>query len=84
MDAASEDSPEQSFSSSGTGEKMKKVYVAVGRGESSKAMVLWAMHKFSKEAALVLLHVYLQPKLIPISMCFFFPFFLPSGSQLPS
>ncbi|KAM0890436.1 hypothetical protein ACQ4PT_027065 [Festuca glaucescens] len=62
------ESPETSSSSfSGGGEK-KKVYVAVGAGES-KAMVLWALHRFpSKDdattAAFVLLHVYSKPRFI--------------------
>lgn len=66
---ATVDLPEQSFPDSG--EKMKKVYVAVGAGSNSKAMVLWALHKLPKDpaAALVLLHVYPTPKLIPISTC---------------
>ncbi|EMS46585.1 U-box domain-containing protein 33 [Triticum urartu] len=68
MDAAC-DSPEPEQSSSESGEKMKKVYVAVGAGSDSKAMVLWALHKFPRDptaTSLVLLHVYPQPKLIPI------------------
>lgn len=78
--------PEPSSSSSGDGERLKKVYVAVGaRGE---AMVLWALQKFPKESttAFVLLHVVPQQKLIPISTCVsglcFFPTLFFSGSQL--
>lgn len=79
MDAAG-GSPEQSFSSSGDSEKTK-VYVAVGTGSNSTAMVLWALHNFSEHVALVLLHVYPQPKLIPISTCSFLSL-LSSGSQM--
>lgn len=65
MDAAAGDSLEPS--SSGDGGR-KKVYVAVGREVAgSKAMVLWALHKFpNKDAAFVLLHVYSQPRFLPI------------------
>uniref|UniRef100_A0A453PSC6 RING-type E3 ubiquitin transferase n=1 Tax=Aegilops tauschii subsp. strangulata TaxID=200361 RepID=A0A453PSC6_AEGTS len=57
---AGDSSELSSPSSSGGGEQ---VYVAVG---GSKAMVLWALHKFPKDTAFVLLHVCSQPKLIPI------------------
>ncbi|KAM0890416.1 hypothetical protein ACQ4PT_027056 [Festuca glaucescens] len=66
------ESPETSSSSfSGGGEGKKKVYVAVVAGES-KAMVLWALHRFpSKDdataATFVLLHVYSKPRFIPVS-----------------
>ncbi|KAM0890417.1 hypothetical protein ACQ4PT_027056 [Festuca glaucescens] len=65
------ESPETSSSSfSGGGEGKKKVYVAVVAGES-KAMVLWALHRFpSKDdataATFVLLHVYSKPRFIPV------------------
>ncbi|KAM0858778.1 hypothetical protein ACQ4PT_047617 [Festuca glaucescens] len=67
MDSMAGDSPEPSSSFSGGGEK-KRVYVAMGAGES-KAMVLWALQKFPDRdaAAFVLLHVYCHPKFIPIS-----------------
>jgi hypothetical protein len=67
MDSMAGDSPELSSSFSGGGEK-KKVYVAMGAGES-KAMVLWALQKFPDRdaATFVLLHVYCHPKFIPIS-----------------
>ncbi|KAM0858777.1 hypothetical protein ACQ4PT_047617 [Festuca glaucescens] len=66
MDSMAGDSPEPSSSFSGGGEK-KRVYVAMGAGES-KAMVLWALQKFPDRdaAAFVLLHVYCHPKFIPI------------------
>jgi len=62
------ESPEPCSSFSGGGEKrQKKVYVAVGTGAGeSKAMVLWALHKFPSKDALVLLHVYSNPRFIPI------------------
>jgi hypothetical protein len=71
------DSPEPSSSSGGGDEQREKVYVAVGAGES-KAMVLWALHKFHDKdaAALVLLHVYSHPKFIPISASPAYIFFL--------
>ncbi|KAM0878661.1 hypothetical protein ACQ4PT_034736 [Festuca glaucescens] len=65
------ESPETSSSSfSGGGEGKKKVYVAVGAGES-KAMVLWALHRFASKddataATFVLLHVYSKPRFIPV------------------
>ncbi|CAM0912623.1 unnamed protein product [Alopecurus aequalis] len=59
------DSPQPSSSGDGGREK---VYVAVGReAAGSKAMVLWALHKFcNKDAAFVLLHVYSQPRFLPL------------------
>jgi hypothetical protein len=67
MDSMAGDSPEPSSSFSGGREK-KKVYMAMGAGES-KAMVLWALQKFPDRdaAAFVLVHVYCHPKFIPIS-----------------
>jgi hypothetical protein len=64
----SRDTSSSSFSGGGEG---KKVYVAVGAGES-KAMVLWALHRFPSQddataATFVLLHVYSKPRFIPIS-----------------
>ncbi|KAK1677391.1 hypothetical protein QYE76_038251 [Lolium multiflorum] len=63
----SRDTSSSSFSGGGEG---KKVYVAVGAGES-KAMVLWALHRFPSQddataATFVLLHVYSKPRFIPI------------------
>ncbi|XP_024318687.1 U-box domain-containing protein 33 isoform X1 [Brachypodium distachyon] len=64
------DSPEPSSSvgSDGEGGEREKVYLAVGREVAgSKALVLWALHKFPKDAAaFVLIHVYSRPKFLPI------------------
>ncbi|KAM0888573.1 hypothetical protein ACQ4PT_028265 [Festuca glaucescens] len=67
---AGESRDTSSSSFSGGGEGKKKVYVAVGAGES-KATVLWALHRFpSKDdataATFVLLHVYSKPRFIPV------------------